>query len=108
GVFGADGTLWLTTTTQQVERHDPGRRSGRVIGTPRPELVVRRFGRILQDRDGMLWLTGYGLRRLDPFRDTITMVPLLPTGSDTLGTSDIVQDPDGWIWLATLDGVHRF
>lgn len=108
GVFGADGTLWLATTTQQVERHDLARGSSRVIGTARPGLVVRRFGRILQDRDGMLWLTGYGLRRLDPSRDSIAAVPLLPTGSDTLGTSDIVQDPDGWIWLATFNGVHRF
>jgi signal transduction histidine kinase/ligand-binding sensor domain-containing protein len=107
GVFDAHGILWLTIATQQVERHDVARRSARVIGAERTGLALRRFARILEARDGALWLTGYGLRRLDPERGEIVPVPLGPGLSDSLGTADILQDPDGWLWLATLEGVHR-
>lgn len=107
GAFDAHGVLWLTIVTQQVERHDLAQRSGRVLGAREDGLPVRRFARILVDRDGMLWFTGYGLRRLDPAAGIIARVALDPGSSDSLGTADILQDPDGWLWLATLNGVLR-
>ncbi|HLA64862.1 MAG TPA: two-component regulator propeller domain-containing protein, partial [Rhodothermales bacterium] len=37
-------------------------------------------------------------------------LPTPPTGTPgwDWGASEMVEDDDGWIWVATLDGVHRF
>lgn len=66
---------------------------------------------LLQDGRGIIWIgTQNGLNRYDG--DEITIYRADPTNPDALpGTSiiDLIEDPDGGIWIATeLNGLSRF
>ncbi len=102
------GRFWVSTLSGRLERFDP--RDGTealVAGAPAVPLE-NRFGRLLEDATGTLWVTGRGLSRLVPGATSVERATARSTVLDTVSSSDIVQDPDGWLWLATLGGVYRF
>jgi len=103
-----DGVLWVGTAGGVLERYAPGAAPGTMLSYPVSDPESNRFQRILEDADGTIWISGRGLRKLDSSRTRVVEVPDAPEVFDTTGTADILQDPDGWLWLATLDGVYRF
>jgi len=102
------GTLWVGTSEGALERYPPAGGPASVIAYPAGEPGTNRFQQFLEDAAGTIWITGRGLRRLDPTRSRVETIPAGPAVFDSTGTADILQDPDGWIWLGTLDGVYRF
>ncbi len=105
-----DGTLWIGDVQGHVERHDPG---GAAIilddEDRRPSNPsVSGAADLFRDDRGQLWVMGLGLKRVSPDRTRLVRPPGLVSPLDTVGTADMIQDPDGWLWLATLDGVYRF
>lgn len=106
--FDRDGVLWVGTAGGVLERYPPGVAPGTTLSYPVSDPESNRFQRILEDADGTIWISGRGLRKLDSSRSRVVEVPHAPEVFDTTGTADILQDPDGWLWLATLDGVYRF
>lgn len=106
--FDRAGLLWVATPDGVLERYDFSRQTGQAIPYPRSDPARGRYQRFLEDRSGTLWLTGWGLHRLDSARTALERVSGLPVALDSAGTAAILQDPDGWIWVATTDGVYRF
>ncbi len=102
------GRFWVSTLSGQLERFDPRDGTEALVAGALVMPLENRFGRLLEDASGTIWITGRGLSRLVPGATSIERVATRSTVLDTVGTSDIVQDPDGWLWLGTLDGVYRF
>ncbi len=102
-----DGRTWISTVTGQIERHEPKGGTVTILGEVMPTPLTAHQGRIFEDAAGTIWFTGRGVRHLP--RGTSELVPLPPTMQplDTLPTGEILQDADGWIWIATNDGVYR-
>jgi signal transduction histidine kinase/ligand-binding sensor domain-containing protein len=111
GAFMAsDGTIWLSAESGVIERYAPDG-SVDVIRDAEPGSINRdapTIGGFFEDDRGTVWLMGPGLRRLDSTRTRIVSPAALPAPLDTIGATRMLQDPDGWLWLSTLDGVYRF
>ena len=107
-MFDRAGTLWIGTAAGVLERYPAGGGSGSTLTYPVSDPVSNRFQRLLEDANGTIWISGRGLRRLDSTRSRVEAVAGASAIFDTTGSADLLQDPDGWIWLATLDGVYRF
>jgi signal transduction histidine kinase/ligand-binding sensor domain-containing protein len=107
----SDGTIFVTGEgSGGIERYASD--STRVvIEDPEPnwnDPDVLHIAGFFEDERGTLWVPGRGLRRLDSTRTRLMKADNVPSALDTVGTTQIVQDPDGWLWLGTLDGVYRF
>jgi ligand-binding sensor domain-containing protein/signal transduction histidine kinase len=61
----------------------------------------------LRDRDGSLWVAGYG-RGLLHIHQGKTDVFTLPDGLTGNGVSSLFEDREGNIWAATMNGLDRF
>jgi signal transduction histidine kinase/ligand-binding sensor domain-containing protein len=105
-----DGTIWVSAESGALERYAPGR-PPEVLSEEEPGSINRDAPTIsdfFEDDRGTIWLMGPGLRRLDSTRTRVVSPAALPSPLDTIGTARMLQDPDGWLWVSTLDGVYRF
>lgn len=110
GLTDRHGVIWVGTDSGVIERYDPSSGTAQRVAPPGalPSSVGAMTIGLFEDRDGSLWVTGRGLRRIDRDRIRVDSIPGLGPSLDTLSTGMMLQDPDGWLWLATLDGVYRF
>ncbi len=107
------GFIWFTEESESAlsrfdgftlrrYRHNPG--DSNSLGGTHPECI-------LIDQDDIMWIGffGQGLDRFDP--DTETFMHLRADSNKTNGLanahiSDMVQGPDGMIYIATFGGLH--
>jgi len=107
--FDRRGALWITVAGGAVERVDLAARGvGRTFPLGIPATVINMQQQILEDRDGALWITGWGLWRFDHRQARFEHVTNVGFPSDTIDTAGIIQDPDGFLWLAGSDAIYRF
>lgn len=100
--------LWVSTLAGPLERFDATRRTGMLVNGAPTLRLENRFGRLFEDAAGTIWVTGRGLHRVDPAVDRVTSAPIESVLPDSTPTTDLLQDPDGWLWVASLVGVLRF
>lgn len=111
GLVDRSGIVWLGAEGGVLERYDLTRSDGRRIEPVEPWYPGAESGlvaNILEDSRGTIWVSGLGLRRLDSTRSRIIRAPAPLAALDTVAVGRMLQDPDGWLWLASLDGVYRF
>jgi signal transduction histidine kinase/ligand-binding sensor domain-containing protein len=102
------GRIWVSLEDGRLERHDDHRAEPVVLGEAFPTPLTPHQGRIFEDAAGTIWVTGRGVRRIERGGTRVVRMPTAMHRLDTLPTGDMVQDGDGWLWVATDDGVYRF
>lgn len=103
------GRLWIGDIAGGIELHENGAARAFEADAParrNPEASL--VASFFEDDRGQLWLLGHGVRRLDADGVAFRFPRALPSPLDTVGTAQLLQDADGWLWLASLDGVYRF
>lgn len=106
----SQGTIFVSGQGSGVERYPA---DSRPVLLEDPEPYVRdpemaHIGGFFEDDRGTVWILGRGLRRFDSSRTGLVRPEEVPAALESAGTVGMIQDPDGWLWLATLDGVYRF
>ncbi|MBZ0112626.1 MAG: diguanylate cyclase [Thermoanaerobaculia bacterium] len=99
------GLLRLDTKTGHGRRFETGKSAGQ-------GLAPNSIGGIVSDGEGGLWLSlpGTGLQHFDPERGTGQLFRHQPTRRDSLatdGTSRLLMDRTGVLWVGTDAGVDR-
>jgi signal transduction histidine kinase/ligand-binding sensor domain-containing protein len=105
-----DGTVWVATGAYGVHRYDPGSNSFVRVPVPAPGIhPADGFYAITEDADGILWLAGWGLHRLDPISgESARMLPFpdvpepVPPHYDNY-VSSLAWSPDGRLWVGSYD-----
>lgn len=110
------GRYWVGTYRNGVTRYDPatGRRTVfRAEAEVRDALAGDLIYGIHEDSRGSIWiLTNSGLSRVDPEDDSVATYRYDPadrSGPSANSMRDMLEDPDGTYWFATLGGgINRF
>ena len=106
------GTLWVGTLDGEVERYPATGPAGRLKRNSSDDLPrvpeVPPVSAFFEDARGTLWVLGQGLRQVDWEGGAMVRPPGLPPALAGARTTVMLEDPRGWFWLGTLDGVYRF
>jgi ligand-binding sensor domain-containing protein len=111
-----DGTIWAVTDAQGLARFDPA--SGRLLGTMPGSDRGMRSGRPMFDREGNLWCASLdaSVQRItaqDLAKDAQLTQQFVEEFSEKDGLSgglvtNVLQDREGNVWVATSSGIDRF
>ncbi|MEJ7738422.1 MAG: two-component regulator propeller domain-containing protein [Chitinophagaceae bacterium] len=105
----ASGKLW--TFSRSIFQFD--RRTGRYTLFPQNFFTdsSHAFNAVHLDEKGVLWIgtNGKGLVTLDTKKSSPQLTPYNPGGlvNQTINTHGIYADADGFLWLATSEGLQR-
>lgn len=100
-----NGVYYLATWNQAIQQFD--RESGRftdIYYERNPELMVDYRKRIVEDREGRIWISGnqHGLVRYDPASGESKLYTRENSGLNTnILNGDMLVDHDGKIWIST-------
>jgi signal transduction histidine kinase/ligand-binding sensor domain-containing protein len=108
------GFIWLADNGNGLYKYD-GKKT--IVYKPEPanpnSLASGRIENVVIDREGIIWLPHFesGLDRFDPETETFTHFVHDDQDSNTICSNavrDIVEDPDGYLWIGTNLGLDKF
>lgn len=104
-IQSSQGVYYVATWNQAIQQFDP--QTGRftnIYYERNPELMVDYRKRIVEDRQGRIWISGnqHGLVRYDPVTGNSILYTRENSGLNTnILNGDMLVDHDGMIWICT-------
>ena len=104
-IQASSGVYYVATWNQAIQSFDP--ETGRftdIYYERSPELMIEYRKRIVEDRQGMLWISAnqHGLCRYDPQSGTSAIYTKENSGLNTnILNGDMLVDQQGMIWIST-------
>ncbi|MEO0731243.1 MAG: ATP-binding protein [Bacteroidota bacterium] len=107
------GYMWFASKAGLIRYDGRNFRQYRHLAADSTSISYDAVETLLETRDGALWVGtwGGGLNRLDPTRKYFTRYPAVGPGENGLSNNfvaDLVEDAEGFLWIATRGGLNRF
>lgn len=107
------GRLWVGTESGVLHRYHPATESFTRYPLPREDNHPPVIERIYGSSDGAIWVAAWqrGLWRLDPATGVLTNYRHDPTDPLSLSHDrvlDMLENPDGTLWVAVVGGLNLF
>ena len=110
------GHLWFGGNGGGITRYEPpkdGKSAAFFHYTETEGFISRGTNTIVEDKKGNLWFTngvGIGVTKYTPAKDGQSGTFVHYTAAEGLpsGVNNILEDKNGYIWLATLNGLIRY
>ena len=103
-----DNSLWIATGSHGIWRLNPRSGAARRVPDPGPGFKPQ----VLVDRENYLWVTSRGAlyRSTAPLGDAMPVLEAQPVPSltPTESFNDIIEDPQGRVWLAGSGGLTGY